>query len=238
MARRDEILANFQTASGIENVNFAIDILESTGWSFEDAVNLMVSQGNGPQPNPFHGARRVNIIEFAVHYNGTIKNIRATDDERIWDLKQRIETETKVKIKDQVLEGLHPLRGPLHYINNEQKISELFLQTINPIYLKNADNPSLQRYPLTSDERNARHCDFKLLITARKSDSHADEQYTIHFRPDQTVHRVKVDISDVTDIPVSRQKWEGWPENVYDNLTLERSGIPREHRLYVSSTAK
>ena len=44
MDGRDEILANFQVASGIEDLSVAIEILESTDWSFEVALDLVTSQ--------------------------------------------------------------------------------------------------------------------------------------------------------------------------------------------------
>ena len=237
MDGRDEILANFQVASGIEDLSVAIEILESTDWSFEVALDLVTSQGNNPQQHQLE--RRVNIIDFVVHYKGRIINIQVADDEEIVVLKQRIENETSVNTEDQILDGLQPSKGPLNYIADDQKISELYLKTLNRIMLENRKDPT--RNPCSSSTQGAyapHSSDFKLLITVRKEGINGEETHTIHFRPGQTVHRVKVDISDVTDIPVSRQNWEGWPEHVYDNLTLEKSGIPREHKLCVSSIPK
>ena len=45
---------------------------------------------------------------------------------------------------------------------------------------------------------------------------------------------VKLDISNLTDIPVSRQKWVGWPEGISDDLTLAQIEIPRHHELFLS----
>ncbi len=50
----------------------------------------------------------------------------------------------------------------------------------------------------------------------------------------QTVLNIKLDLSNLTDIPVSKQVWRGWPENVNDQLSLVQLGIPREHNLYIN----
>ena len=46
--------------------------------------------------------------------------------------------------------------------------------------------------------------------------------------------QVKTDVSTVTDIPVYRQRWEGWPASTADHHTLTQTGIPREHTLRVA----
>lgn len=58
--------------------------------------------------------------------------------------------------------------------------------------------------------------------------------YQLNFRPSDTVHNVKFNVSNVTDIAVSRQKWVGWPEGISDDLSLAQIGIPKQHELYLS----
>ena len=45
---------------------------------------------------------------------------------------------------------------------------------------------------------------------------------------------MKLDVSSVTNIAVSKQVWTGWPDNVNDDLSLAQLGIPSEHNLYVN----
>lgn len=45
---------------------------------------------------------------------------------------------------------------------------------------------------------------------------------------------MKLDVSSVTNIAVSKQVWTGWPDNVNDDLSLAQLGIPTEHNLYVN----
>ena len=48
------------------------------------------------------------------------------------------------------------------------------------------------------------------------------------------MHNVKFNVSNVTDIPVSRQRWVGWPDEVTDDMSLAQIGIPRQHELHLS----
>ena len=59
--------------------------------------------------------------------------------------------------------------------------------------------------------------------------------YTLNFRPTHTLLDVKLSLCNLTDIPVSRQKWIGWPDRVSDDLSLAQIGIPRHHKLYLSA---
>jgi hypothetical protein len=45
---------------------------------------------------------------------------------------------------------------------------------------------------------------------------------------------MKIDLSHLTDIPVSKQLWTGWPENVNDQLSLAQLGIPQEFSLLLN----
>jgi hypothetical protein len=66
-----------------------------------------------------------------------------------------------------------------------------------------------------------------------KSDD-TTKTYNLNFRPTYTVLNVKLDASNLTDIPVSRQKWTGWPEGISDDLTLAQIDIPRHHEMQLS----
>ena len=55
-----------------------------------------------------------------------------------------------------------------------------------------------------------------------------------YFSATHSVLNVKLDVSSVTNIAVSKQVWTGWPDNVNDDLSLAQLGIPTEHNLYVN----
>ena len=54
-----------------------------------------------------------------------------------------------------------------------------------------------------------------------------------YFTATKTVLDIKIDVSMLTNIPVSKQVWRGWPESIADELSLAQIGISRKHKLYV-----
>ena len=76
--------------------------------------------------------------------------------------------------------------------------------------------------------------DFKIKLAVTKPDS-TKRTFNLNFRPTTSVLNVKLDVSQLSDIPVSRQKWIGWPEGTTDDLTLAQIGIPRQHELHLSA---
>ncbi len=48
---------------------------------------------------------------------------------------------------------------------------------------------------------------------------------------------VKLDVSNLTEIPVSKQVWTGWPEGANDDLSLAQVGMEQEHHLTVDRVA-
>ena len=57
--------------------------------------------------------------------------------------------------------------------------------------------------------------------------------YFILFLATKTILDIKIDISMLTNISVSKQIWRGWPEHVADELSLAQIGIPKRHKLSV-----
>jgi hypothetical protein len=57
---RDEILANFQSFTGIEDIDYCITLLENNQWNLLDAVNVVVPQDFNP----------VHIVEPIQETNG------------------------------------------------------------------------------------------------------------------------------------------------------------------------
>jgi hypothetical protein len=57
--------------------------------------------------------------------------------------------------------------------------------------------------------------------------------FMIFFTATKTVLDIKIDVSMLTNIPVSKQVWRGWPESIADELSLAQIGISKKHKLYV-----
>merc|ERR1712018_924525 len=71
--------------------------------------------------------------------------------------------------------------------------------------------------------------DFVLQIT----DESQNRDYSLNFRPTKTILDIKIDVSMLTNIPVSKQIWKGWPDNIADELSLAQIGIPKKHKVSV-----
>ncbi|GAA6106182.1 FAS-associated factor 1 isoform X1 [Tachysurus ichikawai] len=72
---------------------------------------------------------------------------------------------------------------------------------------------------------------YLLIISHRE----AQREYSLNFPGSRTIQEVKRNISDLTNIPVRHQQWDGWPASASDDsMTLASSGISYPcHRLTV-----
>ena len=67
--------------------------------------------------------------------------------------------------------------------------------------------------------------------------THGNRVHHVNFHGDKTYLGVKVDVSDLTDIPVRHQVWTGWPDDITDDTVIGLSGINYPtHKLTVRST--
>merc|ERR1712223_1225960 len=121
-------------------------------------------------------------------------------------------------------------------MSDHRKLNELSLPKENFLYLLTPNNPGEDTAeagtgtsngdPHIGDDEDA---DFVLQIT----DESQNREYSLNFRPTKTVLDIKIDISMLTIIPVSKQVWRGWPESIADELSLAQIGIAKKHKLYV-----
>ena len=63
---------------------------------------------------------------------------------------------------------------------------------------------------------------------------HRSSSHHLTFAATKTVLNVKMDVSDMTNIAVSKQKWTGWPPTISDELSLAQIDIPKQHELTVN----
>lgn len=256
MSSRDEILADFQACTGIDDMSVAIAHLEQANWSLQIAANAAiignvaeVGRGGGNNAAPQEAIRRIKILAFEIKYEDRTVQISVPDDETVADLKLRIQGETQVRVEEQDLTGFRSEGGPIYHVNDNQKLSVLNLRLENSLRLRKntpAAPPAVAAVavgadaaasPESIDNTTATNFypeekeDYQLIITVLKTDGTEDQTYELNFRPAQTILKVKKDVHDITNIPVRYQKWEGWPETVYDNLQLMKSDLPRKHKL-------
>jgi len=174
---------------------------------------------------------RTRLLELNIEYRDRMIHLKVPDTESIKVVKTLLQNETGVPPCQQELRGWKG-NTPFPY-TDRRLLSEMNLPKENFLFLLTPDiPPSLQNGDM--EQTSSEDPMFKLTIL---DESH-DQTYNLNFPPSHTVLQVKTDVHAVTDIPVYRQRWEGWPENTVDHMTLDKTGIPREHILSVSLQAE
>jgi len=297
MTSREEILANFQACTGIEDLDVAIMQLEEANWNLTDAVNKAIPASN-PEPerpppapistasstpetptfNPFSSSRssgspqqrasppilvddsptapsvsfprpgvsmaddffagpsnyqaRQRMLEFNIQHNNRMIQLKVPDTEDLKTLKQLLQSETGYPPCQQDLRGFKVNVFPM---SDHRKLSELnlpkenFLYLLTPTNSEEAEAMTTNGEPETPPGGEDENADFVILVT----DELQGRDYNLNFRPTKTILDIKIDVSMLTNIPVSKQIWRGWPDNIADELSLAQIGIPKKHKVSV-----
>lgn len=292
MASREEILANFQACTGIEDLEVAILQLEEANWNLTDAVNKAIPSEPTPPPptantssiatetqgpqifNPFRSTEnhrsssppitvddsptapappplrmgpsvsiaddffagpssssyqaRTRMLEFNIQHNNRMIHLKVPDSEDVKTLKQLLQSETGYPPCQQELRGLKV--NSVFPMTDRRKLNELNLPKENFLYLvtpNSGDDDDEVTNGETDKPSDPESEDYTLEIF----DESTKKEYKLNFRPTKTVLDIKIDVSMLTNISVSKQIWKGWPEDVMDELSLVQTGIPKRHKL-------
>lgn len=298
---REEILADFQACTGIEDLGIAIMHLEEANWVLVDAVNRaipqdlgggvdpvavdpvvpppspplvvggdirppadiirpppspparlvqsmlqeglnnMVSAGPGPSvPGvslatdfmPLGSATRSRMLELHIEYRDRMINLKVPDHESIGTVKTLLQAEVGVPPCQQEVRGW---KGNVPFpMTDRRLLSEMNLPKENFLYLLTPEIPAANLQ--NGEDQESPPTDQNLKVTI--VDEHHDKTYNLNFPGSHTVMQVKRDVATVTDIPVFRQQWTGWPDHCNDDLSLIQIGLPNESTLRVNSQVK
>jgi len=181
----------------------------------------------------FSGAApRTRMLEFSIQHRERMIHLKVPDNEDVKTLKGLLSQETGCPPCQQELTGFVSSGHPIYHVSDRRRLSELNLPKENVLYLT---TPEPEETPNGEPDPEEDTSDFKLNI---KDLSNGGKMYKLNFRPTQTVLNVKLDLSTLTEVSVSRQIWTGWPDDVADELTLAQIGIPREHHLTIDQIQK
>jgi len=170
---------------------------------------------------------RTRLLELNVEYRDRMIHLKVPDNESVKTVKTLLQNETGVPPCQQELRGWKA-NSPFPF-TDRRLLSEMNLPKENFLFLLTPDiPPELQNGDM--DQVSEEDMMFKITL----KDLVKDKSYSLNFPPSHTVLQVKTDVSTVTDIPVYRQRWEGWPASTADHHTLTQTGIPREHTLRVA----
>jgi len=298
---REEILADFQACTGIEDLGIAIMHLEEANWVLVDAVNRAMPQqdsGGGiavdpsapdpviigpslpaagpsvqsvpeseilqpmpmPPPSPpqminiddsptiaprgLHPgvsiasdfmplvtSTRSRLLELNVEYRDTMVHLKVPDHESIATVKTLLQEKTGIPPCQQELRGW---KGNAPFPATDRRLlSELNLPKENFLYLLTPEIP-----PILLNGENDQHIQADMQLKVTVIDEHHDKTYNLNFPGSHTVEQVKRDVATVTDIPVFRQDWKGWPEGCNDELSLIQIGLESGTELRVNSVRR
>uniref|UniRef100_A0A665V8Z8 UBX domain-containing protein n=1 Tax=Echeneis naucrates TaxID=173247 RepID=A0A665V8Z8_ECHNA len=145
--------------------------------------------------------RQPRMLNFRVEYRQRSVELVLEEGSTVGEIKQILETELGVPASKMQLKGWKS--GDVSDSVNKRLLRK------EKLVIKLGLQESLNQ-------------NFMLIISHRE----AQRDYNLNFPGSRTIQEVKRNISDLTNIPVRHQQWEGWPASASDDsMTLAASGI-------------
>merc|ERR1719342_1586419 len=158
-------------------------------------------------------------------------HLKVPDHESIATVKTLLQEKTGIPPCQQELRGW---KGNAPFPATDRRLlSELNLPKENFLYLLTPEIP-----PILLNGENEQHIQADMQLKVTVIDEHHDKTYNLNFPGSHTVEQVKRDVATVTDIPVFRQEWKGWPEGCNDELSLIQIGLESGTELRVNSVRR
>uniref|UniRef100_A0A671P318 FAS-associated factor 1-like n=1 Tax=Sinocyclocheilus anshuiensis TaxID=1608454 RepID=A0A671P318_9TELE len=238
---REMILADFQACTGIDNIAEAITLLELNNWDLVAAINGVIPQENGilqrydvdllilmnlkpstqafllqdnappssASPSRHIVERQSRMLSFRVEYRQRSTEVVLEDASTVGDIKSILETELQVPVSKMQLKGWKS--GD---VSDSTVLQSLHLPKNNSLYVLTPDiAPSASTSQSSSAQQGLSSQNYLLVISHRE----AQRDYSLHFPASKTIQEVKRNISDLTNIPVRHQQWDGWPASASDD---------------------
>uniref|UniRef100_A0A8K9WSD2 Fas (TNFRSF6) associated factor 1 n=2 Tax=Oncorhynchus mykiss TaxID=8022 RepID=A0A8K9WSD2_ONCMY len=237
--------------TGIDDIAEAITLLELNNWDLVAAINGVIPQENGilqrrvnqvqavPAAPPAAPAasssssssssafcpalpsrhiveRQPRMLNFRVEYRQRTVEVVIEEGSVIGEIKQILETELQVPVSKMQLKGWKS--GDL---SDSIVLQSLHLPKNNSLYVLTPEITPTASTSQNSVLQESLNQNFLLVISHRE----AQRDYNLNFPGSRTIQEVKRNVSDLINIPVRHQQWEGWPASASDSMTLAASGI-------------
>ncbi|KAM9529929.1 FAS-associated factor 1-like isoform 2-T2 [Salvelinus alpinus] len=160
--------------------------------------------------------RQPRMLNFRVEYRQRTVEVVIEEGSVVGEIKQILETELQVPVSKMQLKGWKS--GDL---SDSIVLQSLHLPKNNSLYVLTPDITPTASTSQNSDLQESLNQNFLLVISHRE----AQRDYNLNFPGSRTIQEVKRNVSDLTNIPVRHQQWEGWPASASDSMTLAASGI-------------
>lgn len=179
---------------------------------------------------PMGNSTRSRLLELNIEYRDRMIHLKVPDHESILTVKTLLQEKVGVPPCQQELRGWKG--NAVFPLTDRRLLQELNLPKENFLYLLTPEIPS----QLSNGDEEHIPTDINLRVTI--VDEFHDKTYNLNFPGSHTVIQVKRDVSTVTDIPVFRQSWTGWPDHSNDDLSLIQIGLPTDTTLRVTLVRK
>ncbi|KAK5931288.1 hypothetical protein CgunFtcFv8_027449 [Champsocephalus gunnari] len=163
--------------------------------------------------------RQPRMLNFRVEYRQRTVDLVLEEGSTVGEIKTILETELAVPVSKMQLKGWKS--GD---VSDTTVMRSLHLPKNNSLYVL---TPEIASTAGTSTSKNSGlqeslNQNFLLVISHRE----AQRDYSLNFPGSKTIQEVKRNVSDLTNIPVRHQQWDGWPASASDDsMTLAVSGI-------------
>uniref|UniRef100_A0A8C2B466 Fas (TNFRSF6) associated factor 1 n=1 Tax=Cyprinus carpio TaxID=7962 RepID=A0A8C2B466_CYPCA len=169
------------------------------------------------QPSRHIVERQSRMLSFRVEYRQRSIEVVLEDASTVGDIKTILETELQVPVSKMQLKGWKS--GD---VSDSTVLQSLHLPKNNSLYVLTPDIAPLASTSQSSAQQGSSSQNYLLVISHRE----AQRDYSLNFPASKTIQEVKRNISDLTNIPVRHQQWDGWPATASDDsITLAASGI-------------
>uniref|UniRef100_A0A8C8I0D3 UBX domain-containing protein n=1 Tax=Oncorhynchus tshawytscha TaxID=74940 RepID=A0A8C8I0D3_ONCTS len=237
----EQVIVADSACTGIDNIAEAITLLELNNWDLVAAINGVIndccifrmappatsSSSSSPPssssafcpvlPSRHIVERQPRMLNFRVEYRQRTVEVVVEEGSAVGEIKHILETELQVPISQMQLKGWKS--GD---VSDVTVLRSLHLPKNNSLYVLTPDIAPTASTSQNSVLQESLNQNFLLVISHRE----AQRDYNLNFPGSRTIQEVKRNVSDLTNIPVRHQQWEGWPAAASDDsMTLAASGI-------------
>ncbi|KAM3619209.1 uncharacterized protein V6R79_004679 [Siganus canaliculatus] len=161
--------------------------------------------------------RQPRMLNFRVEYRQRSVDLVLEEGSTVGEIKQILETELGVPVSKMQLKG-----WKCGDVSDSTVLRSLHLPKNNSLYVLTPDIAPTASTSKNSALQESLNQNFLLIISHHE----AQRDYNLNFPGSRTIQEVKRNVSDLTNIPVRHQQWEGWPASASDDsMTLAVSGI-------------
>ncbi|CDQ65530.1 unnamed protein product [Oncorhynchus mykiss] len=153
--------------------------------------------------------RQPRMLNFRVEYRQRTVEVVIEEGSVIGEIKQILETELQVPVSKMQLKGWKS--GDL---SDSIVLQSLHLPKNNSLYVLTPEITPTASTSQNSVLQESLNQNFLLVISHRE----AQRDYNLNFPGSRTIQEVKRNVSDLINIPVRHQQWEGWPASASDSV--------------------